>query len=147
MRATAPPAVVRREIDIEGSPDEVWDALRDPSWLGDDGDAADGMRAGSEFTVEEDGVPRRGRVLVSDAPRDDRPGRMTWWWWREGEEATHVDVLVVAAPEVTRVVVTEVGGLPGAWGAGASPIAAAAGRRRWGARLRALVAAPAVLRR
>jgi uncharacterized protein YndB with AHSA1/START domain len=77
---------VRREVDIEASPEEVWEALvteegRD-RWLGE---------------------PQRDvHIEVLDAPH-----RLVWWWAGEDEPATRVEFLVVAAPAGTRVVVTE----------------------------------------
>jgi uncharacterized protein YndB with AHSA1/START domain len=95
--------VVKREVEIEASPDEVWEAVTDPGrWLGDDVDAPDGMEVGAEIVVRDAEGERRGRVESADPP-----GRLVWWWWREDEPATRVEVLVVAAPAATRVVVVE----------------------------------------
>jgi uncharacterized protein YndB with AHSA1/START domain len=77
----------RREIEVEATPEEVWEALttehgRD-HWLEDD--------PGREIHVE-----------VAD-----EPSRLVWWWWRGDEPATRVEFLVVAVPAGTRVLVTE----------------------------------------
>jgi uncharacterized protein YndB with AHSA1/START domain len=77
----------RREIEIEASPEEVWDAL-----------ATD---EGREAWLEDH--PER-EIHVESA---ERPHRLVWWWWSEAEPATRVEVLVVAAPAGTRVVVVE----------------------------------------
>jgi uncharacterized protein YndB with AHSA1/START domain len=91
--------VVKREIEIE----DVWEAVTDAErWLGDEVDAPDGLEPGSEFVVRDDDGERHGRVEAADPP-----GRLVWWWWREDEPATRVEVLVVAAPAATRVVVVE----------------------------------------
>ena len=78
---------VRREIEIEASPEEVWDALATEEgrdrWLEDDPD-------------------REMHVEVAD-----EPSRLVWWWWRGDEPATRVELLVVAAPAGARVVVVE----------------------------------------
>jgi uncharacterized protein YndB with AHSA1/START domain len=77
---------VRREVDIEASPEEVWEAL-----------------------VTEEGRER----WLAEPERDvhievlDAPHRLVWWWAGEDEPATRVEFLVVAAPSGTRVVVTE----------------------------------------
>lgn len=80
---------VQREIEIEATPEEVWEALADEEareeWLGDDADR----------TVH--------------VERADPPHRIVWWWWREDEPATRVEVLVVAAPAGSRVIVVESG--------------------------------------
>jgi uncharacterized protein YndB with AHSA1/START domain len=95
--------VVKREIEIEAVPEEVWEAVTDAErWLGEEVDAPDGLEPGSEFVVRDDDGERHGRVEAADAP-----GRLVWWWWREDEPATRVEVLVVAAPAGARVVVVE----------------------------------------
>jgi uncharacterized protein YndB with AHSA1/START domain len=80
-------ASVRREVEIEATPEEVWESLATDAgrdrWLEDDPDR--------EIHVE----------------RADEPSRLVWWWWSGDEPATRVEFLVVAAPAGTRVVVTE----------------------------------------
>jgi uncharacterized protein YndB with AHSA1/START domain len=77
----------RREIEVEATPAEVWEAL----------------------TTEEG----RDRWLEDDPSREihvevaDEPSRLVWWWWSGDEPATRVEFLVVAAPAGTRVLVTE----------------------------------------
>lgn len=76
----------RREIEIEASPEDVWEAL-----------------------ATEEG---RGRWL-DEPDREvhveavDEPHRLVWWWWDGDEPATRVELLVVAAPAGSRVIVTE----------------------------------------
>jgi uncharacterized protein YndB with AHSA1/START domain len=77
---------VRREVDIEATPEEVWEAL----------------------------VTEQGRERWLDEPQRDvhvevveSPHRLVWWWVGEDEPATRVEFLVVASPSGTRVVVTE----------------------------------------
>ncbi len=78
---------VRREIEIEAPPEDVWKSLATDEgrerWLEDDPD-------------------REIHVEVAD-----EPSRLVWWWWQGDEPATRVEFLVVAAPAGTRVVVTE----------------------------------------
>jgi uncharacterized protein YndB with AHSA1/START domain len=78
---------VRREIDIDASPEEVWEALA--------------TEEGRDRWLEED--PER-EIHVEVA---DEPSRLVWWWWRGDEPATRVELLVVAAPAGSRVVVVE----------------------------------------
>jgi uncharacterized protein YndB with AHSA1/START domain len=84
---TAAETRVRREIEIEAPPEDVWESLAT-----DEG---------------------RGRWLEDDLGREihvevaDEPSRLVWWWWQGDEPATRVEFLVVAAPAGTRVVVTE----------------------------------------
>jgi uncharacterized protein YndB with AHSA1/START domain len=78
---------VRREIEIEATPEEVWEALA--------------SEEGRDRWLEED--PER-EIHVESA---DEPSRLVWWWWRGDEPATRVELLVVAAPAGARVVVVE----------------------------------------
>jgi len=78
----------QREIEVEATPEEVWEALTTEEgrdrWL-DDGD-------------------REREIHVETV---DAPHRLVWWWWEGDEQATRVEFLVVAAPAGARVVVTE----------------------------------------
>jgi uncharacterized protein YndB with AHSA1/START domain len=76
-----------REIEVEATPEEVWEAL-----------ATD---EGREDWLE-DAPDREIHVEVAD-----EPSRLVWWWWRGEEPPTRVEFLVVAAPAGARVVVTE----------------------------------------
>lgn len=78
---------MQREVEIEASPDQVWQAL-----------ATD---EGRERWLEHD-PDREIHVEVAHEPR-----RLVWWWWTPGEPIRRVEFLVVAAPAGTRVVVTE----------------------------------------
>jgi uncharacterized protein YndB with AHSA1/START domain len=77
---------VRREVHIEASPEEVWEALV--------------TEEGRERWLEE--PEREIHVEVLDTPQ-----RLVWWWAGPQEPATRVEFLVVAAPAGTRVIVTE----------------------------------------
>jgi uncharacterized protein YndB with AHSA1/START domain len=77
---------VRREVDVDATPEEVWEAL-----------ATD---EGRERWLEES--EREIHVEVLDAPH-----RLVWWWAGAEEPATRVEFLLVASPAGTRVVVTE----------------------------------------
>jgi uncharacterized protein YndB with AHSA1/START domain len=80
---------VRREIDVEATVEEVWEALA--------------TEEGRERWLAE---PERDiHVEVLDAPY-----RLAWWWASADEPATRVEFLVVAGSEghpTTRVIVTE----------------------------------------
>jgi uncharacterized protein YndB with AHSA1/START domain len=76
---------VRREIDIEAAPEEVWDALA--------------TEEGRERWL--DGDEREVLVEVVEEPR-----RLVWWW--AGDEAwSRVEITLVPAVAATRVVVVE----------------------------------------
>ena len=75
---------VEREIEIEATPEAVWEAIATDEgrerWLGDD------------------------REVVVEAV--EAPSRLVWWW--SGEEAwSRVEVRLVPAVGATRVIVTE----------------------------------------
>lgn len=78
---------VRREIEIEAAPGEVWEAL-----------------------ATEEG---RERWLEGEAPSEvhvevvEKPSRLVWWWWSGDEPATRVEIQLVPAVSSTRVIVTE----------------------------------------
>jgi uncharacterized protein YndB with AHSA1/START domain len=80
---------VRREIEVDASPEDVWEALV--------------TEEGRERWLQE---PERDiHIEVLDAPN-----RLVWWWVGEEQPATRVEFLIVAAPggeQHTRVVVTE----------------------------------------
>jgi hypothetical protein len=83
---------VRREIDVEASPEEVFEALV--------------TEEGRERWLEE--PDREIHVETIDAPT-----RLSWWWTSEEEPFTRVDFEIVALPAAepgdarTRVTVTE----------------------------------------
>jgi uncharacterized protein YndB with AHSA1/START domain len=78
---------VQREIDVEATPEEVWEAIATEEgrerWLGE---------PGREIDVQVEEEPHR---LV--------------WQWREGEDAppTRVEFVIEAVPCGSRVVVVE----------------------------------------
>jgi uncharacterized protein YndB with AHSA1/START domain len=78
------PAV--REIEVEATPEEVWEALS--------------TEEGRERWLDEPGR----EIVVEEA---DAPSRLVWWWWQGDEPATRVEFLVVAAPAGARVIVIE----------------------------------------
>jgi uncharacterized protein YndB with AHSA1/START domain len=77
---------VRREIEIEASPEEVWEALATEEgrdrWLGE--------------------PDRDVHIEVVDFPH-----RLVWWWASDAQAATRVEFEVVALPTGARVIVTE----------------------------------------
>jgi uncharacterized protein YndB with AHSA1/START domain len=77
---------VTREVQIEASPEEVWEALV--------------TEEGRERWLEE---PAR-EVHVEAL---DPPNRLVWWWGSEAEPFTRVDFRILDAPAGTRVIVTE----------------------------------------
>ena len=78
---------VRREVEIDASPDDVWEAI-----------ATD---EGRERWLEPDPA-REIRVEPTE-----EPGRLVWWWWREDEAPRRVELTIVGVPAGTRVTVIE----------------------------------------
>jgi uncharacterized protein YndB with AHSA1/START domain len=78
---------VRREVEIEACPEEVWEALADEErrehWL--------------DYDPERD-----IHVEVSEEPR-----RLVWQWGQDGEQSTRVEFLLLPTPAGARVIVTE----------------------------------------
>ncbi len=77
---------VRREIDVEASPEEVFEALV--------------TEEGRERWLDE---PGREIHVESIEP----PERLVWWWGGPDEPATRVDFRIRALPGGSRVLVIE----------------------------------------
>jgi uncharacterized protein YndB with AHSA1/START domain len=80
---------VRREIEVDAAPEEVWEALA--------------TEEGRERWLDE---PERDIHVESF----DAPHRLVWWWAGAQEPATRVEFLIVAGAESnqpTRVIVIE----------------------------------------
>jgi len=77
---------VRSEIEVEASPEEVWDALVDEDrrvqWLGEEG---------RDVEIEE--------VCA--------PNRLVWWWSQDDRGSTRVEISLDAVARGTRIVVSE----------------------------------------
>jgi uncharacterized protein YndB with AHSA1/START domain len=76
----------RREVEVEATPEQVWEALvteeRREDWL-----------------QEPD---REVHIEIVEAP-----SRLVWWWSGEEQATTRVEFEIVAAPAGARVIVTE----------------------------------------
>ena len=102
---------VRRKIVVDAPPEEVWEALTDPSELGEwfANDVELDLRPGGEGVFRwGDGSERRAIVEEVDPERE-----LAFWWWREDDEASRVAIQLETVPLGTRVVVTETG--PAEW--------------------------------
>jgi uncharacterized protein YndB with AHSA1/START domain len=77
---------VKREIEVEASPDEVFEALV--------------TEEGRERWLDE---PAREIHIESV----EAPHRLVWWWATDDAPATRVAFEIVAVPRGTRVTVTE----------------------------------------
>jgi uncharacterized protein YndB with AHSA1/START domain len=88
--------VVERELVLPAGPEEVWESLVEPAWLGDD--ASIELFPAGEVRVG----TRTGFVESAEAPR-----RLAFWWSEDGEEATRVEIDLEEVAEGTCVTVTE----------------------------------------
>jgi uncharacterized protein YndB with AHSA1/START domain len=77
---------VTREVDVEATREEVWEALA--------------TEQGRERWLREPDLEIRVEHV-------DEPQRLVWWWGAEDQPPTRVEFLLVAMPRGTRVVVTE----------------------------------------
>lgn len=76
----------RSEVEVEATPEQVWDALV--------------TEQGREDWLQE--PDREVYVEVVEAP-----SRLVWWWGGEEQAATRVEFEIVATPLGARVIVTE----------------------------------------
>lgn len=72
---------LNRKISLPASPDEVWESLAEPTWLGED--ASIDLRPAGEVRAGE----RSGFVEEVEEPR-----RLVFWWSRPDEDATRVEI-------------------------------------------------------
>jgi uncharacterized protein YndB with AHSA1/START domain len=93
---------VERQVELDASPDDVWDAVCAPeTWLADAGSID--VRPGGDGVLVDDGVARRVVVETVEAGR-----RLVYRWWRDDEgETSRVEITVVPGGGPTRLVVRE----------------------------------------
>ncbi len=94
--------MVEREVVLPAPRDEVWDALVDGGWLGDDVEL-EPWTGGDEVVAE-----RRGVVEEVDEGE-----RLVLRWARDGEAETRVELLLTDAVAGTRLVVLETAAVRG----------------------------------
>jgi uncharacterized protein YndB with AHSA1/START domain len=118
--------MVEREVVLDASPHEVWEALTDErllsEWLADEAEL-DPVEGGDAMFRFGDGEERRGRVL-----RVERERSLAFTWARPDEPETQVELTIEPAVSGTRVIVVE----------RAAPVGPAALAGAWDARLAAL---------
>jgi uncharacterized protein YndB with AHSA1/START domain len=88
--------VVERRLLLPASPEEVWESLTEPTWLGEDAHVE--LRPSGDVRAGD----RTGFVEWADAPRG-----LAFWWSREGEEATRVEIALEETEEGTLLAVSE----------------------------------------
>jgi uncharacterized protein YndB with AHSA1/START domain len=91
---------IQREVLVDASPEDVWDAVTGDGWLADEvlldlipgGDAS--FRSGDEL--------KEGWVEEAAAPN-----RLAFWWAADGEPASRVELTIDGARDGTRLRVIE----------------------------------------
>jgi uncharacterized protein YndB with AHSA1/START domain len=95
---------VRREVELEAAPEEVWRALVDPGlleeWLADEVEME--PIPGSPARFRSGGEEREGTVLRVEAEH-----RLAFTWSRPGEAPSEVELTVDAVADRTRLLVVE----------------------------------------
>ncbi len=94
--------MIEREVVLPAPRDEVWDALVDGAWLGDDVELE--PWSGGDVVVDE----RRGVVEEVDEGE-----RLVLRWARDGEAETRVELVLTDAVAGTRLVVLETAAVRG----------------------------------
>ena len=87
---------LRREVLLPATPEEVWDSLAEPDWLGED--ASIDLRPDGEVRAGE----REGFVEELEEGR-----RLVFWWSLPQEDATRVELELEPEGELTCVRVVE----------------------------------------
>ena len=85
-----------REITLPAPPEEVWESLAEPAWLGED--AAIDLRPDGDVRAGD----RTGFVEEAEEPR-----RLVFWWSAPGEDATRVELELEPDGDETVVRVVE----------------------------------------
>jgi uncharacterized protein YndB with AHSA1/START domain len=85
-----------REITLPAPPEEVWESLAEPAWLGED--AAIDLRPNGEVRVGD----RTGFV-----EEVEEPSRLVFWWSAPDEDATRVELELEEDGDETIVRVVE----------------------------------------
>lgn len=97
---------VQRELWLEASAQEVWEAVTEASWMAEEAQL-ELCPGGEAWFLCEDGE-RIGWVEEAQPPASDgRAGRLAFWWAAEGEPASRVELTVEELAHGTRVRVVE----------------------------------------
>jgi uncharacterized protein YndB with AHSA1/START domain len=95
---------VERELELEASVKEVWDAVTGDGWLADE--VAFELRPGGDASFRTEQEQKSGWVEVASPPANG-DARLVFWWAADGESATRVDVTITPGERGTRVRVVE----------------------------------------
>jgi hypothetical protein len=96
---------VEREVWLEATADEVWDAVTEGGWLAEEA-RLELWPGGDAWFCCPDGI-REGWVEEASAPGDSGEGRLAFWWAVDGEPASRVELTIEEGAERTRLRVVE----------------------------------------
>jgi hypothetical protein len=97
---------VEREIWVEATAEEVWEAVTEDGWLAEE--ARLELWPGGEAWFRCEDGERSGWVEEALAPGyAGHEGRLTFWWAADGEPASRVELTISEREEHTRVRVVE----------------------------------------
>jgi uncharacterized protein YndB with AHSA1/START domain len=91
---------IERELVVDASPEEVWDAIVGDGWLAEEVEL--------DLRVGGDAIFRSGRQTKTGWVEDVlAPERLAFWWAVDGQPATRVELRVLTEQDATRVRVVE----------------------------------------
>lgn len=99
---------VERELDLDASVQEVWDAVIGDGWLADEVQLE--LRPGGDASFRSAQGEKSGWVEHASAPQAEEGGAasLTFWWAEDGEPATRVEVTITDTEDgATRLRVVE----------------------------------------
>jgi hypothetical protein len=97
---------VERELELEASAQEVWEAVTGDGWLADE--VAFELRPGGDASFRDAQAEKSGWVEEVSPPRaDDDAARLIFWWASAGESAARVEVMIGPGERGTRLRVVE----------------------------------------
>jgi uncharacterized protein YndB with AHSA1/START domain len=91
---------IEREVLVEASPEEVWDAITRAGWLADEVELE--LRPGGDALFRSGEEVKTG--WVEDVRRAEH---LAFWWAVDGEPATRVELTLVDETAATRLRVVE----------------------------------------
>jgi uncharacterized protein YndB with AHSA1/START domain len=91
---------IERELVVDASPEEVWDAIVGDGWLADEVELD--LRVGGDAIFRSAQQTKTGWVEDVLAPE-----RLAFWWAVDGQPATRVELRVLTEQDATRVHVVE----------------------------------------
>jgi hypothetical protein len=98
---------VERELELEASVQEVWDAVKGDGWLADE--VVLELRPGGDASFRSGQAAKAGWIEEASPPSasQDRSAALVFWWASKGESATRVEVTITTGERGTRVRVVE----------------------------------------